>query len=1031
MSESDRQSSSLRERGALMLEAFNATAVGSLLVELQGAELRVVVANTAFFAMTGLGEAEVVGQDLGRMLAERVSGFDPVALARVVAQGASFNSELLFGRPDGSEFWVELTLNPITGDEEAAGHGVAVMIDVSRRKSFERRLSDHLEDIKRTAYALEQQQAALDEHAIVSITDTRGVITYANRKFCEISGYSERELVGQNHRLISSGRHPREFFVEMWRTIAAGDVWHGQVCNRRKDGSLYWVDSTIVPFYGPDDQPYQYVSIRTDITPAKEAEEARRISEERLRRGQAYANIGMWDWNIRTGELYWSERIAPLFGFAEGELETTYENFLQAVHPLDRQRVVDAVEACVERGADYRIEHRVVWPDGTVRWLLEMGDVQRAADGSPLHMLGVVQDVTERKLAQFALEASEQHLKEAQSIGHMGNWSWDVASGRIGWSDEIYRIFGYQPGAFEPTYERFFATVHPDDVARVKESEQRSFAIGEKHSVDHRIIRPDGSVRWVHEEAVMLRDADGRQLSLSGTVQDVTERKLYEEELGQYRRVIEASEQAIGVAALDGALVYVNPAHERLFGYSVVETLGRPWTELVDDPDGAVVQELRESLAAARAWSGILWARDRTGRRFPLHSTVGLVNDDKGMPTHAFNIMYDFSAEQARQQELQRAKEEAEAANRAKSEFLSRMSHELRTPMNAILGFAQLLESDPDAPLNETQVDSVQHILKAGWHLLELINEVLDLTRIDAGRIELCLQPVAVDELIGECVAMINAVAAQRAVRIEGLEDAGCSGALVQADRTRLKQVLLNLLSNAVKYNREGGTVSIRCRRPEAARLRIEVEDTGPGVAEGDIWRLFEPFDRLGAEQSSVEGTGIGLNITRRLVELMGGELGMASRVGAGSRFWVDLLLATDAGMETDGSGHAGAEVPFRVFYVEPDGASAKLMAQMLLRHPTVELKAVKDTVLARSLLRSRRPDLIVLGSGIEPAAQARLRAGLDEDGVTRDIPLVALVADAESAEAVPYADAVFAVPLDQGAFLAALERLIAAKAKA
>jgi signal transduction histidine kinase len=249
--------------------------------------------------------------------------------------------------------------------------------------------------------------------------------------------------------------------------------------------------------------------------------------------------------------------------------------------------------------------------------------------------------------------------------------------------------------------------------------------------------------------------------------------------------------------------------------------------------------------------------------------------------------------EERRKRELQQARDTAEAANQAKTRFLSSMSHELRTPLNAILGFSQLLESDPDEPLSENQHESLQEISRAGKHLLQLINEVLDLAHIESGRLSVSMEAIDLTELVRDCLAQTAPLARQFDVRFDAYHPAETPVPLAQGDRTRVKQVLLNLLSNAAKYNRPGGTVRVHGPELRDGRLHLAVEDTGPGLDPDQQQRVFEPFSRLD-DSHQVEGTGIGLTITRQLMHMMGGEIGVQSEPGRGSRFWIELPSADE-----------------------------------------------------------------------------------------------------------------------------------------
>ena len=353
------------------------------------------------------------------------------------------------------------------------------------------------------------------------------------------------------------------------------------------------------------------------------------------------------------------------------------------------------------------------------------------------------------------------------------------------------------------------------------------------------------------------------------------------------------------------------------------------------------------------------------------------------------------------QHQLAEAKEQAEKASLAKTEFLSSMSHELRTPMNAVLGFAQLLQLNPQVPLHPKQADSVEQILKAGNHLLELINEILDLSRIEAGRVSLSLEDIDPHEVIEDCISYISPMATRRGLTLDAQVPAQ-DHITLHTDRTRFRQVLLNLLSNAVKYNNDGGTVSLSIHQNTPGKMRFCVSDTGSGIPQERHEELFQPFSRLGAESTDIEGTGIGLTISRRLTELMGGELDFESVVGRGSNFWIDLpgepkqVAAVDAQLDEQalpqmpGGGHM-------VLYVEDNPDNLSLMEEVISMVDNVELISAHTGELGLEMAEIHHPDVILMDinlpgiTGIE--ALHRLRKNPD----TQDIPVIALSADAMS----------------------------------
>lgn len=481
---------------------------------------------------------------------------------------------------------------------------------------------------------LTKTHLALDHHAIVSITDRRGVITNVNERFCAVSGYAREELIGSTHSILKSGRHGEALYRELWQTISRGEVWHGVICNRRKCGGIYWVQSTIVPLTNKQGEIEEFVSMRTDIT--------------------------------------------------------------------------------------------------------------------------------ERVLAQEQSSLLSQALDKT-------------------------------------------------------------------------------------DQSVVIMDID------------------------------------------DGQVRYVNAAAGQALGQDVSQVQGRHFLDFIPSP---LKRRCRDGWRGITTcdfrWEGLLPLRRKDGRAFLAWSHVGVIADAVGQPRHVVNIFSDYTCERERQSLLIKARKYAEQASAAKSIFLSNTSHELRTPMNAILGFAQLL----DIYAKDAQQHMwVKEILRAGQHLTALIDDILDLSRIESGNDGLKMEPVDMDATCRECLSLIAPLLQEKGMQVKGAIATSSTPqpVWVMADRVRLKQVILNLLSNAVKYGHQGGEITLHITYPDGECIHLAIEDEGPGIAAREMSQLFEPFNRLGAESRGIPGTGIGLAISKRLVDRMQGRIGASSVQGKGSVFWIEL----------------------------------------------------------------------------------------------------------------------------------------------
>jgi signal transduction histidine kinase/DNA-binding response OmpR family regulator len=480
----------------------------------------------------------------------------------------------------------------------------------------------------------------------------------------------------------------------------------------------------------------------------------------------------------------------------------------------------------------------------------------------------------------------------------------------------------------------------------------------------------------------------------------------YREQTKILRSVLDSMSEGVLVADQSGKMLVLNSAATDLVGPSAGNTLRSEWGEQygIYVPGTDTVYPADE-LPLARAMRGenadAIELHVRNERRpdgIYVSVNVRALKDDSGEIKGGVAVVRDVTASKSFEEALRKAKEEAERANRAKSEFLSRMSHELRTPLNSILGFAQLLGLSELAPQHR---DNIQHILKGGYHLLELINEVLDLARIEAGRLGLSLEPVRIDEAVQDALDLVRPIAAGRNISVSA-DTAGYGGSYVLADGQRLKQVLLNLFSNAIKFNRPDGLVVLTCRRSGADRLSIEIADTGPGIDEAGLKKIFTPFERLNADRNAVSGTGLGLALSKHMVEAMGGTMGVASEPGTGSRFHFNLALVEHfverieevRSPAASSSGHEGL-IRGSVLYIEDNLSNVRLIAEIVSRYPRIQLLEAMQGGLGLALARSHTPDWILLDLHLPDLTGEEVLLHLRADPRTAGIPVTILSADA------------------------------------
>ncbi|MCE5181244.1 MAG: PAS domain S-box protein [Betaproteobacteria bacterium] len=808
--------------------------------------------NPAAERILGYRADEAIGKPLHQLLtppryqSKAIQGFDAF---RNTGQGAMIGKtiEIEALHKDGREIPIELSISALMLGGH--WHAVGILRDIAERKRAEE---------TRTQLAAIVESSA---DAIIGKTPD-GIITNWNKGAEKIYGYTADEIIGKPITMLAppsshAGIH------ELLEKVCRGETVSNQESKRiRKDGTLIHVSLAISPIRDASGNIIGISTVARDITEKKRTEEALRENERFLDsliehipnmvfvKDAAHLNFVRFN---KAGE--------ELLGYSRDDLmgKNDYDFF-----PKEQADFFTAKDRGIIDGRELLDipEELISTKFLGDRYLHTRKIPIFADDGSPLYLLGISDDITERKLAEEQLRRSERSLAEAQRIAHLGNWDLDLVKNVLTWSDEIYRIFEIDPEKFGASYEAFLNAIHPDDRELVNRAYSESVKNRTPYDIEHRLQMTDGRVKYVNEKCETHYDKDGKPLRSFGVVHDITERKATEEELRIYKDHLEE-----------------------------------------------VVQQRTTDLVLA------------------------------------------YNA--------------AEAANRAKSVFLSSMSHELRTPLNAILGFSYMMRKDP--LLSQEQRENLDIINRSGEHLLTLINDVLEMAKIEAGRVQLESAPFDLGGLVRDVTDMMHVRAQEKGLQLL-IDQSSEFPRYIKGDEARLRQVLINLVGNAVKFTPQGGVTLRFGIKPHAMpqRLLIEVEDSGIGIKPEDQQKIFEPFVQLG-QTATQKGTGLGLTLTRQFVQLMGGTVSVESIPGAGSTFRVELPVVEAAAAdvikpESVGKSEilslAPGQPEYRILIVE-DQLENQLLLANLMKNVGFPIKVAENGEQAVEIFQSWRPHLI------------------------------------------------------------------------
>lgn len=838
-----------------------------VVVDPQGTIIRF---NTACETLTGYSSEEVIGRTTAdvfllsekiRVLPEPVPGFDD---SRPTVEYVNH-----WRMKDGSLRLIAWSNTAARRADDTLEYVISVGSDITAAQATAERL-------RVTAAAIESAANG------IVITNREGVIEWVNESFCQLTGYSTKEVIGQNPRILNSGLQDPAYYKELWDTILSGNVWRGKIRNRRKDGTIYTEEMTITPVRNEQDTITHFIAIKLDVTENELAERALRESETRFRAFIEGAAVGILIGDPQGRFIESNQAFQSMTGYSADELRNL--RMLDIIHPGDEKPFDHLYEALFKgERSQFNTEIRLIRNNAQTFWVNISPALVRNAEGEPVFAIMIIEDTSDRKWAEEALQQSERRLQQITNAIEQCIYSYNIEkNGSLSnplITPSIRLFTGFPPEEHFRNPGLWMERIHPDDLEHVEIKLNPLSAGKDRYFLVYRVLDRDQNIRWVKDDIVFTRNENGVITRMDGILTDISELK-------------------------------------------------------------------------------------------KAHSTL-----------------------EERNQALQEANLQLKELDRMKSNFLANISHELRTPLNSIIGFAEIMQDGLVGELNGQQLEFTTDIHSSGKHLLKLINNILDLSKIEAGSFRIRPEPFNFNELAEETVDSVRQLFGSKNQQL--ILNPFHEIPTIVGDRFRLKQVLLNLLSNANKFTPEDGQITLQAEIADDTTLLVNVIDNGIGIAIADANAVFEEFHQVDSSASrEAQGTGLGLPISKRIIEMHGGRIWFESNPGEGCTF--SFLLPVQGLNQMHGYPHQDPD-PLTslsddptptVLIVEDDKRCANLLA-FHLNHAGIETIDIPSGELALNYAKQLQPNLITIDLILPNMDGWQVLEKLKQDAETAHIPVV------------------------------------------